>query len=147
MYGTLLLLHILAATIWTGGHIVLSVVVLPKVLRENSPEQLLSFESVYEKIGMPALLVQIITGLMLAHRMEPQIDQWFNMANPVSHTIAAKLALILLTLGFAANARFRVVPVLSENNLKVMAWHIVATTVFSILLVVAGVSFRTGWLY
>jgi hypothetical protein len=79
--------------------------------------------------------------------MEPQIDQWFNMANPVSHTIAAKLALILLTLGFAANARFRVVPVLSENNLKVMAWHIVATTVFSILLVVAGVSFRTGWLY
>jgi putative copper export protein len=147
MYGTLLLLHILAATIWTGGHIVLSVVVLPKVLRENSPEQLLSFESVYEKIGMPALLVQIVTGLMLAQRLEPQVNQWFNMDNPVSHTIAAKLVLLLLTLCFAANARFRVVPVLSKNNLNVMAWHIVATTFFSILFVVAGVSFRTGWLY
>jgi len=141
------LLHMLAATIWTGGHIVLSVVVLPKVLRENSPEQLLSFESVYEKIGMPALLVQIVTGLMLAHRMEPQLNQWLSMANPVSQTIAAKLGLLFLTLCLAANARFRVVPVLSESNLKVMAGHIVATTFLSILLVVAGVSFRTGWLY
>ena len=48
MYGLALLLHILAATIWTGGHIVLSVVVLPKVLRERSPARLLEFESVYE---------------------------------------------------------------------------------------------------
>ncbi len=147
MYGTLLLLHILAATIWTGGHIVLSIVVLPKVLRENSPEQLLSFESVYEKIGMPALLIQIITGLMLAHRMEPALNQWVSMGNPVSHTITAKLVLLLLTLCLAANARFRVVPVLSEKNLRVMAWHIIATTFLSILFVVAGVSFRTGWLY
>ena len=46
MYGLLLLLHLLAATIWTGGHIVLSLVVLPKVLKEQSPEQLLNFESV-----------------------------------------------------------------------------------------------------
>ncbi len=49
----ILLLHILGATIWTGGHIVLCFVILPGVLKENSPEQLLKFESVYEKIGMP----------------------------------------------------------------------------------------------
>ena len=71
MYGLALLLHILAATIWTGGHIVLSVVVLPKVLRERSPARLLEFESVYEKIGMPALIIQVITGLFLAYRMLP----------------------------------------------------------------------------
>ena len=147
MYGTLLLLHILAATIWTGGHIVLAVVVLPKVLREKSPEQLLDFESVYEKIGMPALIVQVATGLLLAHRLEPQIGQWFNMANPVSHGIAAKLTLLLLTVCFAIDARFRVVPVLSENNLRDMAWHIIPVTILSILFVVIGVSFRTGWLH
>ncbi len=147
MYGTLLLLHILAATIWTGGHIVLSVVVLPKALREGSPAQLLDFESVYEKIGMPALIVQVVTGLMLAHRLEPDVSQWFNMANPVSHAIAAKLLLLLLTICFAIDARFRVIPVLSESNLKVMAWHIIPVTIFSILFVVVGVSFRTGWLH
>lgn len=147
MYGTLLLLHILSATIWTGGHIVLSVVILPKVLRERSPEQLLSFESVFEKIGMPALIVQVVTGLMLAHRLVPDVSQWFDMTNPVSHGIAAKLTLLALTFMFAIDARFRVIPVLSKNNLVDMAWHIIPVTLFSILFVVVGVSFRTGWLY
>ena len=72
MYGSLLLLHILAATIWTGGHIVLSVVILPKVLKERSPQLLLDFESVYEKIGMPALIIQIITGVMLGAQAAPR---------------------------------------------------------------------------
>ncbi|MEI6894983.1 MAG: CopD family protein [Colwellia sp.] len=147
MYGLLLLLHILAATIWTGGHIVLSVVVLPKVLRDRSPEALLSFESVYEKIGMPALIIQVITGLMLAYRMVPDFSQWFDISNPVSQAIMAKLALLTLTLGFAIDARLRVIPNLSPSTLKVMAWRIIPVTIFSIMFVIVGVSFRTGWLY
>ena len=53
MYGTMLLLHILAATIWTGGHLVLALTVLPRVMRERSPSKLLEFESAYERIGIP----------------------------------------------------------------------------------------------
>lgn len=147
MYGILLLLHILAATIWTGGHIVLAVVILPRVLRERSPDQLLAFESVYEKIGMPALIVQVVTGLMLAHRILPDTSQWLDWDNPVSRVISAKLLLLALTFGFAIDARFRVIPVLSQKNLLDMAWHIIPVTFFSILFVVVGVSFRTGWLY
>jgi putative copper export protein len=147
MYGILLLLHILSATIWTGGHIVLSVVVLPSVLRERSPEKLLQFESVYEKIGIPALIVQVITGFLLAYRLVPDVSRWFNMANPPSHPIAAKLILLALTVGFAIDAKFRVIPSLTKDNLGVMAWHIIPVTVLSILFVIVGVSFRTGWLY
>ena len=147
MYGLLLLLHILAATIWTGGHIILSIVVLPRVLRERSPEQLLQFESVYEKIGMPALVIQIITGFMLAHRLLPDASQWLELSNPVAQVLMMKFTLLALTLGFAIDARFRVIPVLSEKNLGLMAWHIIPVTVFSVLFVVAGVSFRTGWFY
>ncbi|WP_028304022.1 CopD family protein [Oceanospirillum maris] len=147
MYGTLLLLHILAATIWTGGHIVLATVVLPRVLQEKSPKRLLDFEEKYEKIGMPALLIQVTTGLILAYRLVPDVALWFDMSNPISHGIMAKLLLLLLTVGFAIDARFRVVPHLSENNLVVMAWHIIPVTIFSILFVATGVSFRAGWLY
>lgn len=147
MYGIVLLLHILGATIWTGGHIVLAIVILPRVLREQSPEQLLKFESVYEKIGMPALFVQIITGLFLAYRMLPDVTQWFNFANPIAHGITAKLLLLTLTAGLAIDARLRVIPALSKNNLVDMAWHIVPVTVFSVLFLVVGVSFRAGWLY
>ncbi len=147
MYGLALLLHILAATIWTGGHIVLSVVVLPRVLRERSPARLLEFESVYEKIGMPALIIQVITGLYLAYRMLPDVSQWLDFSNPVAHPILLKLSLLALTLGFAMSARFRVIPHLSEKNLVTMAWHIIPVTIFSILFVITGVSFRTGWFY
>ncbi len=146
MYGLLLALHILAATIWTGGHIVLSVVILPKVLKNKSPEQLLDFESVYEKIGMPALIIQVITGLMLAHRMLPDVSLWFDMSIPLSHGIAAKLTLLALTFMFALDARFRVIPNLSKDNLTDMALHIIPVTFFSILFVLVGVSFRVGWL-
>ncbi|MFM5819759.1 CopD family protein [Aeromonas sanarellii] len=142
-----LLLHILAATIWTGGHIVLSVVVLPRILRERSPARLLEFESVYEKIGMPALIIQVITGLYLAYRMLPDVSQWLDFSNPVAHPILLKLSLLALTLGFAMSARFRVIPHLSEKNLVTMAWHIIPVTIISILFVITGVSFRTGWFY
>ena len=147
MYGLALLLHILAATIWTGGHIVLSVVVLPKVLRERSPARLLEFESVYEKIGMPALIIQVITGLFLAYRMLPGVSQWLDFSNPIAHPILLKLSLLTLTLCFAMSARFRVIPHLSEKNLTTMAWHIIPVTIISILFVITGVSFRTGWFY
>lgn len=147
MYGLALLLHILAATIWTGGHIVLSVVVLPKVLRERSPARLLEFESVYEKIGMPALIIQVITGLFLAYRMLPDLGLWLDFSNPLTHPILLKLLLLTLTLCFALSARFRVIPNLSEKTLTTMAWHIVPVTIISILFVITGVSFRTGWFY
>lgn len=147
MYGWLLLLHILSATVWTGGHIVLSIVILPRVLKEKSLDQLQQFESGYEKIGMPALVIQIVTGFMMAYHLLPDMSQWFNWANPIAHTIIFKIALLLLTLGLALNARFRVIPNLNNENLPLMAWHIIAVTLISILFVVVGVSFRTGWFY
>lgn len=147
MYGILLALHLIAATVWTGGHLVLSVVILPGVLKQSAPQRLIEFESGFEKIGMPALIVQIITGLMLAYRLLPDVSLWFDWSNPVTHGILAKLSLLALTLLLALDARFRVVPRLSSANLVDMALHIVAVTVIAVLFVLVGVSFRTGWLY
>lgn len=147
MYELALLFHILAATIWTGGHIVLSLVILPKVLKERSPSRLLEFESAYEKVGMPALIIQVITGIYLAHQMLPEFGQWVNFSNPIVNLIALKLILLALTFGLAMNAKFRVLPNLSEKTLTTMAGHIILVTIVSILFVIVGVSFRTGWLY
>lgn len=147
MYGALLFLHILAATIWTGGHLVLATIILPKVLAARSQDELLQFESRYERIGIPALLVQVATGLWLAHRLVPDVGEWFNFDNPASRPIAAKLILLGITLLFAADARLRVIPRLSQDNLASMAWHIVPVTIVSVLFVAVGVAFRTGWLY
>ncbi len=147
MWGPILLLHVLAATVWTGGHLVLAFTVLPRVLRERDPAELLRFESAYERIGIPALLIQVATGLWLAHRMIPDVSQWFAFEQPVARLIAVKLALLATTIAFALDARLRIIPRLSKENLTDLAWHIVPVTVVSVLFVLVGVSFRTGWFY
>ncbi|WP_221073907.1 copper resistance protein CopD [Agarivorans aestuarii] len=144
-YSLLLLAHLIAATIWTGGHIVLCLVILPKVLKAKSPEMLLDFEQAFEKVGMPALIIQVITGLLLAYHWLPDVSLWFSMNNPISHGIAGKLLLLALTFGLALDAKLRVLPKLSSNNLWDMALHIIAVTFLSVGFVALGLSFRLAW--
>lgn len=147
MWGALLLLHVLAATVWTGGHLVLALVILPRVLRERDPAALVRFESAYERIGIPALLIQVATGLWLAHRLVPDVSQWFAFEEPVARLVGVKLLLLATTVAFAADARLRILPKLSQENLSSLAWHILPVTLVSLLFVLVGVSFRTGWFY
>jgi putative copper export protein len=132
------------AAVWTGGHLVLAIAVLPRVLRDRDVKGLLAFEGAFERIGMPALVIQILTGLLLAHRALPDVSQWFRFQHPVSHLVAGKLLLLGLTLALAAHARLRLIPSLDEHKLKALAWHIVPVTVIAVLFVVLGVEFRTG---
>ncbi|MBL8169610.1 MAG: CopD family protein [Acidobacteria bacterium] len=147
MHGILLLLHVLAATVWTGGHLVLALTVLPRVLKEKAPRELLRFESAYERIGIPALVIQVVTGLWMAYRMVPDVGQWFAFQNPLSRLIGFKLILLTITIAFAIDARLRIIPKLSEQNLTALAWHIIPVTLVSVLFVIVGVSFRTGWFW
>lgn len=147
MHGILLLLHILAATVWTGGHLVLALSILPQALRTRSPAELARFESAYEKVGIPALLVQVATGLWLALQVSPDASQWFAFEDPVARLVGCKLVLLLATMAFAADARFRIIPRLSAENLASLAWHVIPVTIISVLFVTVGVSFRTGWFY
>lgn len=144
MYFWLVFLHIIGATIWTGGHLILAVTILPDSLRTRSIERLQDFESRFERIGIPALLLQVITGVWLAYLRIPSVGDWFAADNPVAHTILAKLVLLLITIGLAIDARLRVIPKLDETRLTSLAWHIIPVTVISVLYVVVGVSFRTG---
>jgi putative copper export protein len=147
MYGVVLLLHVLGATIWTGGHLVLALAILPRVLKERTAPELLRFESAYERLGLPALLIQVATGLWLAYQVVPNASRWFALDDPASRLVGAKLLLLAITIAFAIDARLRIIPRLSEENLTSLVWHIVPVTVVSVLFVVVGVSFRAGWLY
>lgn len=137
-------LSIFGATIWTGGHLVLAFTVLPRVLRQRDPAALLKFESEFEKIGIPALVVQVLTGIWLAQRIVP-FGQWFELATPQSRVIVLKLALLKGTALFAVDARLRLIPNLNEHNLVALAWHVWPVTLLSVLFVIAGVGFRFGW--
>ena len=144
MYNFILLLHLLGATLWTGGHLVLSLAILPRAMRNKNPNLILEFESGYEKIGMPALIMQIVTGLWLAQRLMPDMTHWFSADDTTSRLILVKLALLIMTILLAAHARLRIIPRLDAGNLNALAFHIVAVTILSVLFVAAGLGFRTG---
>ena len=95
-------------------------------------------------MGIPALAVQIITGLWMARQMVPDVGAWLAPDTPVAQAIALKLVLLLITALIAAHARLRVIPRLSAASLPLMAWHVAAVTLLSVLFVAVGVSFRFG---
>jgi putative copper export protein len=142
-YYIVLSLHLLGATIWAGGHLVLAVTILPRALRERRAAAVSEFEQSFERIGLPALAVQIITGLWLANHLLGAPGNWFD-DNPIAHVVQVKLGLLALTLGLAVHARFRVIPKLSDDTLPTLAWHIRLVTVAAVLFVLAGASIRFG---
>ncbi len=146
MFKVALLLHILGASVWTGGHLVLSLTILPRALRRRDPDVIRGFEEGYERIGLPSLAIQVVTGLWLAHRLMPRLADWFSFTTIASTHVALKLLLLLLTVVLAMHARLRIIPRLSERTLPMLAGHVIAVTVLAVLFVLLGVGFRTGGL-
>ncbi|HQZ32834.1 MAG TPA: CopD family protein [Ilumatobacteraceae bacterium] len=142
-YYIALCLHILGATVWAGGHLVLATTILPKALRERRAAAVSDFEQRFERIGLPALAVQIATGLWLAYHLLGSPSNWFD-DNPIAHVVQFKLGLLALTLALAVDARLRVVPKLSDETLPTLAWHIRIVTITAVLFVLAGASVRFG---
>ncbi len=133
----------LGATVWAGGHLVLAVGILPQALRARRASIVTDFERSFERIGMPALAIQIVTGLWLAHHLLGAPGNWFH-DNGVAHAVQVKLGLLALTVGLAAHARLRVIPRLSDETLPTLAWHIRVVTLAAVAFVLAGASIRFG---
>jgi putative copper export protein len=142
-YYTVLSLHIVGATVWAGGHLVLALTILPQALRDRRAAAVSAFEQRFEKIGLPALAVQLLTGLWLAEHLLGSPDHWFD-STPIARAVQVKLGLLAVTLGLAVHARFRVIPTLSDATLPTLAWHIRIVTLTAVLFVLAGVSVRFG---
>ena len=143
-YRLLIALHLLGAAVWVGGYLVLSLSVLPRALRARDPAIIREFESGFERIGIPALLVQVVTGLRLAYRWAPDVAGWFSPSTPSARLVAVKLALLAATVALAVHARLRIVPGLDAVTLPFLAYHIAAVTLLAVALLFVGVAIRTG---
>ncbi len=137
----LILLHVLGATIWAGGHLILSIGFLPKALREKNISVIIDFEKQYERVGIPALFLQVITGIWMALIYVP-LDSWMSLATPHHVYLWIKIILLLSTIGFAVHARLFIIPHLTVEKLPSLAFHIVMATLLAISFVVTGLSFR-----
>ena len=52
-----LILHLLAATIWVGGHLFLALQILPEAIKKKDATILTNFKDRFEPMGLPSLLI------------------------------------------------------------------------------------------
>lgn len=140
----LLTVHLLGATIWTGGHLILALRFLPDALQKNDLSIIQNFEERFETLGLIALAGQIISGLWLAWFFLPDWSQWLNYHNPIARGIKIKLGLLALTAILALDARLRLIPHLEPNKLNDLALHIIGITTLAVLFIIAGVGLQLG---
>ena len=145
----LLVLHLLAATIWVGGHLVLAIGFLPKALKHTDFSYIAKFEKNYEPIGMPSLFILVITGIWLAYDYGVTFSTWLHFSTPIEKVVSLKLSFLLTSICFAISAQTRVLPQLRKGNLKKlpeMAFHIICVTLLGVLMVILGSLVRIGGL-
>lgn len=143
----LLILHLIAATIWIGGHLYLCICILPKALRKKNAEELLKFEKGYEPLGLTALAVLITTGIWMALKFGITPSLWFSFNSPIEKVVSIKLLLLLLTISFALSAQIRIIPKLKRGDsekLVEMAFHIIGITFIGVAMLVLGTFVRYG---
>ena len=140
----LLYFHLLGASVWIGGHLVLALGILPGALRRRDVQAIRNFEQVFEKIGLPALLLQVVTGLWLASLWLPH-SLWLG-DSPQAALIQAKLGLLALTAALGVHARLVLIPRLSAERLPALGWHIALITLSALAFAWVGSGFRFGGL-
>lgn len=143
---SLIIIHTLAATVWVGGHLMLSIIVLPSAWKKNDFTIISTFENSFEKIGIPALLIQVISGIWMSIIYLP-FSNWFDFNDPISKLISIKLLLLAITIALAIHARFVIIPKLDNSKIPILATHIFAVTVVGIIFLVIGLSFRLNFLF
>jgi putative copper export protein len=144
MHHIYLILHLIGACVWVGGHLLLLFRYLPFAIKHNAPEVITAFEKKFEPVGIPALLLQIITGIAMSYNYNVGASQWFHFENSIEKTISIKLILLMATLLLALHARIFIIPKLNQNNLIQLAWHIVLVNILAIAMLVIGSFIRFG---
>ncbi|MCX5966672.1 MAG: CopD family protein [Cyanobacteria bacterium] len=143
-FAWLVIVHALAATLWTGGHLVLGLGVLPRALRLRQAAVIRDFEELFEPLGLTALAVQVVSGLWMAGLELPGFQGLFSLQSPIAVLLSAKLLLLAATAALALHARLQLIPHLRDDNLSGLAWHIRAITALAVAFVVVGAGLRLG---
>jgi putative copper export protein len=141
-----LIFHLLAATVWVGGHLFLTIRYLPEALKKKDASVLVNFKDKFEPVGLPSLLTLLITGIAMAYHYDVTVSHWFSFSGSIEKVVSAKLLLLFISVGMAINAQLFVFPKIKSDNLRPVAFQIIAITVIGVAMLVLGSMVRIGGL-
>jgi len=142
-----LIIHLICAAVWVGGHLFLVIRIIPKAIKEKNSSILKNFKNRFEPIGMPALILLLVSGILLAYQYNVKIATWFSFSNAIEKVVSIKLILLLCTFLLAMTAEFLIFPKLTENNIKKAVVPMVLVTVIAVAMLILGSFVRFGGLY
>lgn len=146
IHQIILLFHLLAATIWVGGHLLLSIRYLPEAFKKKEASVLLGFKDKFELIGLPSLVILLISGVLMAYYYDVTFIKWFSFTNGIEKIVSIKLLLLFTSVGMAINAQLFVFPKVKSENLRPVAFQIITITVIGVIMLVLGSLVRIGGL-
>ena len=145
-HHVILIFHLLAATIWVGGHLFLAIRILPEVLKKKDVSILKNFKSKFEPVGMPSLLVLLVTGILMAYHYDVTFTKWFSFSNAIEKVISIKLILLFTTVLMAACAETLIFPKLKSERMFPAAFFIITVTTIAVTMLILGSLIRIGGL-
>jgi len=144
MHHILLIIHLVSATVWVGGHLILCFRYLPQAIKQKNTAIISDFESKFEPIGIPALILLLITGVFLSFQYGINLSNWFSFSQPIETIVSIKLIILASIVVLAIHARVFIIPSLSIKSLPSLMWHIILVTSLSVLMLVLGTFVRFG---
>ena len=78
-------------------HLILAIGFLPKAIKNRDINEIKVFKDKFESIGMPALLVLIVTGILMAYNYDVTFSKWFSFSNGIEFIVSIKFVLVLIT--------------------------------------------------
>lgn len=144
MHQLLLILHLLAACVWVGGHIILLFRYVPTAYKENSIDAINVFRKKFEPLGIPSLLLLIITGILMAYDYNVSFSTWFSFSSKIERVISLKLILITITVISAIVSTRFIFPNLKGKVTPVVLVFISLVTLIAVIMVVLGSTIRYG---
>lgn len=144
LHQIILIIHLLAASIWVGGHLFLILRILPATLQQKDISILSDFRLKFGKIGMPSLLILVVTGTLLAYDYNVPISDWFSFSNPIEKIVSIKLLLLFTSLSLVVHAQKVVFPKLTFNRMLPAIVEIIIVTLTGVIMLILGSLFRIG---
>ena len=135
-FPRLVIVHALAATVWTGVHLILTFGVLSTPLREGSGAPIGASKASVAPLGFGALVSPVVSGAWMGSILLPGLEGLLRPGH--------RLWILIDTSVLALHARPRLIPARRDATLGRLAWHIRGVTSLAIAFVVAGALIRLG---
>lgn len=140
----ILIIHLLASTIWVGGHLILLLRYVPKAIKTKSLNELSVFRKNFEPVGMPSLFILIITGILMAYDYNITFEKWFLFENSIEKIVSIKLILLFISLTLAFITIKFVLPSINKISPFLLYCIIFLVTIIAVTMLILGSLVRVG---